>query len=220
MQILRWLSALPRFAFHLLVIRPVVLFVLGLNVRHRERLRFGPGPLILAPNHNSHLDTLVVSSLVPLAQLHRVRAVAAADYWLKTPLRAWFALNLIGILPLRRERSHPDEDLLAPVEAALRRNEILIFFPEGTRGDPEVLQPYKSGLARLLERVPETQALPVFTHGLGKALPRGTALLVPVIVDVFIGEPLEWTPPREAFMQRYADAMHALSVEQPHAPWL
>jgi 1-acyl-sn-glycerol-3-phosphate acyltransferase len=129
---------------------------------------------------------MVLMSLLP-----RVRPVAAMDYFFRNRLLAWFATRIIGILPIKRQRTTPDEDLLAPVAQSLARGDILIFFPEGSRGEPERLTEFKSGLARLAERFPQVPVIPVFTHGLGKALPKGDWVLVPFFVDVFVGEPLE-----------------------------
>jgi len=210
-EVLRWL-------FHAVVVRLVVLVVLGLNVRHRERLPVA-GPAILASNHNSHLDTLVLMSLLPLGSLPRLRPVAAADYFLRNRWLAWFATRIIGIIPIKRERSFPEEDLLAPVAAALDRGDIVIFFPEGTRGEPERVKQLKSGLARLAERQSRVPIYPIFMHGVGKALPRGETLLVPFFVDVFVGEPLRWSGDRAGFLEGYRQSMADLAHEGQFPPW-
>ena len=209
---------LLRLFFYGVLVRTVVLFVLGLNVRHRERLP-AKGPAIIAANHNSHLDAMAMISLLPLRLLPRVRPVAAADYFLGNKLLAWFALNVVGIVPLNRTRRDPNDDLLAPVAAALERDEILIFFPEGSRGEPEQLAEFKSGLARIAERRPDVPVIPVFTHGLGKALPKGAWVIVPFFVDIFVGEPLRFEGDRTAYMQRYREAMTALANEERHSEW-
>ena len=209
---------LLRLFFYGVLVRTVVLFVLGLNVRHRGRLP-KKGPAIIAANHNSHLDAMALISLLPLNLLPRVRPVAAADYFLGNPLLAWFALKVIGIVPLNRTRRDAREDLLAPVSAALERGEILIFFPEGSRGEPEQLAEFKTGLARIAERRPDVEVIPVFTHGLGKALPKGDWVIVPFFVDIFVGEVLHFDGDRAVYMQRYRDAMAALANEERHSEW-
>ena len=66
-----------------LIVKPIVFVVLGLNIRGRDNLPL-TGPAILIANHNSHLDTMVLMSLYPLKQIHKIRPVAAADYFVES----------------------------------------------------------------------------------------------------------------------------------------
>ena len=77
-----------KFFFFLLFVKPLTLIVLGLNIQNRKGLP-NDGPAIVAGNHNSHLDTLVLMGLYPLTQVHRIRPVAAADYFLKNKFIAF-----------------------------------------------------------------------------------------------------------------------------------
>jgi 1-acyl-sn-glycerol-3-phosphate acyltransferase len=183
------MSRLLKIGFFLLIVRPLVLIVLGLNIRHRNKLP-RTGPAIIAANHNSHLDTMVLVSLYPLSMIHKLRPVAAADYFLSNRLLAWFTLNVIGIIPLSRKGGVNLNDMFAACHAALDAGDILILFPEGTRGEPEQAVKPKKGLYYLVKDRTDTTITPVVIHGLGKTLPRGEALLVPFNCDVVVGDPL------------------------------
>lgn len=210
---MRWLQAL----FFLLLVRPFLALVLGVNLRHAERLP-QTGPAILAANHNSHLDTLLLMSLFPLAQLYRVRPVAAADYFLRNRFVAWFALNIMHILPLAR-RPKPGVAPLAHIEEALSAGDILILFPEGSRGDPEKRSELKSGIAHLMEHALSVPVVPVYLHGLGKALPKGDWLPVPFFADGFVGEALAWQGSRVATMQALEARFAELERQGGYAAW-
>jgi 1-acyl-sn-glycerol-3-phosphate acyltransferase len=82
-----------RYLFFLLVVHPLVLIVLGLNVRRRHLLPTA-GPAIVVANHNSHLDAVVLITLFGMHRLKSVHPVAAADYFLKTRWFAWFCWGL------------------------------------------------------------------------------------------------------------------------------
>jgi 1-acyl-sn-glycerol-3-phosphate acyltransferase len=209
---------LPKYLFFLGIVRPLLSLILGLNVRHRERLPT-QGPAILAANHNSHLDSLVLMSLLPLRVLPKVRPVAA-DYFLQGRLRSWVSQHLIGIVPLQRSANGQTlDERLAGVYEALDSEAILIVFPEGSRGEPERLSRFRSGIAHVAQRYPQVTVIPVFLHGFGKALPKGEAVLVPFFCDVVVGEPMPRGLDPAAFMQVFEDRMGRLAAEGNFLPW-
>ena len=111
-------------------------------------------------------------SLFPLLKIHRVRPVAAADYFLRNRFLAWFAMKIIGIIPIERSEVKNLDKYFDPWHRALDDGNILIVFPEGSRGRPEKLGPVKRGLFHLVARRQDTPVIPVVIHGLGRALPH------------------------------------------------
>ncbi len=207
-----------RWIFFNLIGRALVLLVLGVHVRGRRHLP-KDGPAILVANHNSHLDTLLLMTLFPPAALRRVRPVAAGDYFLRNRLLAWFAREIIRIIPIAR-RGQGRRDPLRRVDEAIRRGDIVIFFPEGTRGDPERPAPLRPGIRHLMQRHPEVPVVPIWIQGAGRSLPRGEALFVPFFCDMAVGTPLQGcqAPARDCLCQ-LESRLHALREQLPPLHW-
>lgn len=195
--------------FFALFIKPIVFIVLGLNLQGYKQLPF-KGPAVVAANHNSHLDVLVLMSLYPLRSLKYIRPVAAADYFFKNKLWAWIATQCIDIIPIQRSGQSADT-VLAACRQVLESEQILILFPEGSRGQPEQLGQIKKGLFYLMQSHPHVPIIPVFMRGLGKALPRGEALFVPFNCDVIIGEPLALSSDANEFVTLMRATFQTLS---------
>lgn len=194
----------------LCLLRPVMV-LLGLQVEGEENLDV-TGPAIVVANHNSHLDTAALFAAVPNRAISRVHPAAAADYFLKNRLLAWISLHVIGIVPVDRSGLHTDP--LASCGAALRRGEILVIFPEGSRGEAEVAQHFKRGIAHLVRANPGVPVIPVHIHGAGHVLPRGSKIPVPLGIDLIIGKPmhLDTTLPVAEATRRVEEAVWSLAA--------
>lgn len=200
-----------RLACQLLLIRPVSLFWLGFNIR-RKHLLPTTGPAIIVANHNSHFDVIALLSLFSAKVAPRVRPAAAADYFMRTPARRWLSTRLLGAVPVARTGERVG-DPLAPCQAVLDEGDILILFPEGTRGEPERMQALKSGIAHLAKNNPSVPVIPVYMAGLGKAMPRGAWLPIPVFVDVYVGPAMIGCLDKAAYMQQLGDHFKTLATE-------
>ena len=212
----RWADATQMLAFAL-IIRPLLRLFIGLRVRGSEHLQTAlraRQPFILIANHASHLDTLALLSLLPLADLRRVRPVAAADYFTRNRYVAWASRTFFNILPIARTRitaaNHPVEQM----KAALAAGDSLIVFPEGTRGGGGELQQFRPGLAHLLQEMPETPVIPAYLLNLGRSLPKGECIPVPLFAELRFGAPVKIQGSRQAITAALETAVRDLRAQQ------
>ncbi len=117
-------------------------------------------PFLLATNHLSYLDILVLASRLP------VRFVAKAE------VRRWPLLGPLckgfGTLFIDRSDRRDIPRVLAEIEAALARGEGVIVFPEGTSSSGETVLPFRSPLLAL----PARKGFPVHAATLGYRPPE------------------------------------------------
>jgi len=144
--------------------------------------------------------------------IHKVRPVAAADYFLANGgILAWIAVNCIGIIPLDRSGGADREALFQGCNQALDNGDILVLFPEGSRGRPEQMSKLKKGVYYLIKEREDVTVIPAILHGLGKALPKGEALFVPFNCDVVVGGNLNHRESAAAFIDAATKSFKHLS---------
>jgi len=191
----RWLGLAFFYAFQLGFVRPVLRWYWG--AQYRRRGSVPKGPCIVVANHNSHLDAPLLMTMFPISRIAHVHPVAAADYFGKTAWRR--TIVMVGMNAMGIERTAvPGKDVLQPTVEALEAGETLIFFPEGSRGTPGVIGPFKPGIGKIVKSVPGVLVLPVFLSGAERSLPRGESVPLPLGLDVRIGKPRTYSADLDA----------------------
>lgn len=135
------------FGFFARVVRPLLLLQAKYDVRSPEKLP-ATGGYVLAPNHFSNIDPLVVGFMS--WRLGRVpRFLAKSSLW-KVPFLGW-VMRSTGQVPVDRTGRTRGSDPVAAGRDAVRRGEGIIVYPEGSLTREPGLWPMrgKSGAVRL-----------------------------------------------------------------------
>ena len=166
------------------VLTPIIRVCFRVKIEGREHLP-SRGPVILASNHRSFLDSI----FIPAILWRRVTFVAKAEYF-DDPKTAWFFRG-VGQIPIRREGGSAGERALASATEVLQRGGVFGIYPEGTRTRDGFLHRGHTGVARLSLRT-GTAIVPVGLIGTDEVQPvdkRMPRLFRPVTIR--FGEPLE-----------------------------
>jgi 1-acyl-sn-glycerol-3-phosphate acyltransferase len=123
-------------------VTPFIRIFVRVRVVGRENLP-RRGPVILAANHRSFLDSI----FIPLIVHRRVTFVAKAEYF-DDAKTAWF-FRSCGQIPIRREGGSASERALASATEVLRSGKVFGIYPEGTRTRDGLLHRGHTGAARL-----------------------------------------------------------------------
>ena len=148
------------------------------------------GPVIVASNHLSFADSLVIPIVAP----RKVVFLAKADYFTGTGLkgaltRAWF--TGIGMVPVDRDDTKAAIASLDTALEVLGRDEAFGIYPEGTRSRDGRLYRGRTGVGHLA-LTSGAPVVPVGVHGTQDIQPVGSRLPRLAKVTVRFGAPLHF----------------------------
>jgi 1-acyl-sn-glycerol-3-phosphate acyltransferase len=127
-----------------------------------------PQPAILAPNHESDIDTPLLLLALPHAWRMRTVVGAASDRWYRKRSYGLIAGFWINTFPF--DRGGGQRRGLAAAAAHLREGRNVLLFPQGTRGaGPEG---YRAGVAELALTA-GAPIVPVHIEGSALVMPKG-----------------------------------------------
>jgi 1-acyl-sn-glycerol-3-phosphate acyltransferase len=176
MQTAREAPSAPTYAQVRRVFSGLVRAVYRIEVVGADRLP-ATGPVVVAPNHESVLDGIVLGAAIS----RELRFVAKAELW-RSRLLAWM-LDGLGAIPI--ERGSSDYLAAARVLQALEAGQAVVIFPQGAvRGD----RAWKQGAAHAA-LVTGAPLVPVRLIGTARALSRSRIGFPRV--RVIVGEPIE-----------------------------
>lgn len=151
--------------------------VIQCDLRELDRLRPGP-PLIIAPNHPSLFDAVLIISRLP-----HLACAAKAVIWDNVFLGG--GTRLAGFI-----RNDSPAKLVREAARQVRRGRHFLIFPEGTRTDTQPIGAFKGGFA-LIAKQAKAPVQTVFIESNSRFLGKGWPLLkkpeFPLVYRVRLG---------------------------------
>jgi len=158
-----------------------------MKVHGRENLPPSPS-FVMAANHASHLDALVLGAAVPLAWRDHVFPMAAGDVFFESRRVAALVTTLLNALPVWRRKAggHGVRDMRRRL---VEEPCIYLLFPEGGRSRDGKMQPFKHGIGMMVAET-AVPVVPCHLRGTFEAYPPGCHLPRLHRIALHIGEPL------------------------------
>jgi 1-acyl-sn-glycerol-3-phosphate acyltransferase len=179
------------------------------------------GPVILASNHLSFIDSMVI----PLVAPRTVAFLAKSEYWTGTGVGGWLSRSFftaISAVPVERGTHRAAQASLDASLAVLNQGLAFGIYPEGKRSLDGRLYRGRTGVA-WLALTSGAVVVPVALEGTENIQPVGKRLPRIRRVTIRFGEPLDFSdrrdirpvaPVRRAVTDEIMDAIAALSGQE------
>jgi 1-acyl-sn-glycerol-3-phosphate acyltransferase len=175
------------------VLRPLFFLAFRPTVTGRENVPL-TGPVILASNHLSFIDSIAI----PLVAPRKVGYLAKAEYWQGSGFVGWLQRALftaLGALPVERGTHRAAQAALDTALGVLQTGGAFGIYPEGTRSRDGRLHRGKTGVA-WLALTADCPVVPVAVRGTDRVQPIGASWPRPHRVSITFGTPLTFPEQR------------------------
>ncbi len=185
------------------ILLPLTRFFARRKIAGRENLTNIRGPLILAANHESHLDTPVILATLPRKLRRRIAPAMWKEYfdahfhperhsraeWLGNSILYGLIAVLFNGFPLPQTEAGARESIRYMGELADDGWSVLIF-PEGERSRTGEIGRFLPGVGMIASRL-HLPVIPIRLRGVGRVLPYGSSVPHRGPVEVNIGGPIQ-----------------------------
>jgi long-chain acyl-CoA synthetase len=194
-----------------------------LRVEGRENLGVIKGPVILASNHQSHMDAPVILAALPSPLRYRVAIAMAKEFfkahffpqqhgrgaWFTNSLNYYLAALFFNAFPLP-QREAGARQTLRYIGDVLEDGFSVLIFPEGRRSETGEIAPFRAGIGMIASRL-RVPVIPVRIVGLDRVLAPAWRMARPGRVRVAFGAPLSLAgDDYEALARRVEEAVRSL----------
>ncbi|MEN9391523.1 MAG: hypothetical protein RL017_821 [Pseudomonadota bacterium] len=139
-------------------------------------------PCVIASNHQSTLENTVFLLYLPL----HVWIMKKELFWV--PFFGW-AISMLGPIAINRSKgSQVMDQIIKSSRERIKQGISILVYPEGTRVKPDVVKPFKLGVAKLSKAL-NLPVIPV-AHNAGRLLPRAGFMINPGVVKIVIDKPI------------------------------
>lgn len=166
-------------------------------------------PVVIVANHSSYADHFMTLTLLHALRPGQVWYPTKAEAFETLGSRVWHeSMNCFSV-----QRDAPSDAIFIKAKEVLDAGNILVLYPEGTRGPGDQLLPFKSGAFRMA-LASGAPVVPIGMWNLHRVLPKGSSRVTNEVAAVAIGSALHITQaePREAITTMRHDAQRAIEA--------
>jgi long-chain acyl-CoA synthetase len=184
---------------------PFIRMIAHAHISGGEHLASLQGPVIFAPNHQSHLDTPLILSALPSRYRYRVAPAMWKEYfdahfsptrhtrneWFWDSITYWLVALFFNAFPIPQSEAGARQSLRY-LGDLVGDNWSVLFFPEGERTGAGEVKPFQPGIGLIAGRL-RVPVVPVRLRGVDKILHRHARWPKPGRVEITFGSPLHLT---------------------------